>query len=218
MFGPIVRWSLRFRFLLLGLVVSAAHPRRAPGAEGADRRAARVQPTLCRGPDRGPRPVGGGGRATHHRPARGRSPPRRRLARRDQLRIDRRPVVHRADLRARHGRHPGSADGRRAADAGARAAERLEAAGHAPAALVDEPRDDGRVYRPTRSRSSTCRCSPAGSFDRASSARRASPTSRSGASGTASSRSSSIRGGCARSESGSSRSSRPSATPCGPRR
>ena len=52
------------------------------------------------------------------------------------------------------------AGGGGAPDAGARAAARLEAAADAPAAVVDEPGDDGRRSRARPSRRSSCPCSP----------------------------------------------------------
>ena len=55
-----------------------------------------------------------------------------------------RPVLDRADLRARHRPRPGPAGGERAPDAGGRAPARVEAAADDAAAVVDEPGHDDR--------------------------------------------------------------------------
>jgi hypothetical protein len=119
--------------------------RRHPAPQHAGGRPARVQPADRRGPDRGPRALGGRGGGADHRPA-GTGPAQRRgLARHYPQRVDPRPVQGRADLRARHRPAPGQAGGHRAADPVGRPAPGGQAAGDDPAAVVDQPGHDGRA-------------------------------------------------------------------------
>ena len=145
MIRTIVRSSLRFRLLVVGI---AAGSWSWASCSCATRRSTcfpEFTPALRGDPDRGARPVGGGGRAADHRSARGGPAERRPGRRRDPLPVAARPVVDRARLRARDRRLPRPAAGPGAADAGARPAERLEAPDDAPAPFVLQPGADDRA-------------------------------------------------------------------------
>ena len=133
-----------------------------PDPEHARRRAPGVHPADGRDPDRGARALGDRGRAADHRPAR--ADLLNGVAFLDDIRSESVPGLSSILLIFEPGTNLFEARQvvHRAPDAGARAAERLEAAADAPAAVVDEPRDDGRRLLARTCPLSRCRCSPAG--------------------------------------------------------
>ena len=206
-----LRWvvdgALRFRLLVIALGVGVLVAGVQQAQQHARRRAARVRAAVDRGADRGARPLGARGREPGDAQPRG-APERHAVAEVDPLDVGAGALVDPAHVRAGH-RRPARPPARAgAADALVRDPERRQAADHHPAALDDEPGDDGRASRRRRSRRSRWACSPAGTSGRRCWPSPASPTSPSGASASASCRCRSSRSGCSPPTSRSTRSSR----------
>ena len=140
----IVGSSLRFRLLVLGIaagimIVGITQLRDAPVDVLPE-----FTPPYVEVQTEALGPLGRGGRGADHRSARGGPAERRPGRRHDPLGVRSGPVVDRDGLRAGHRHLPGAPARAGAAHAGARAAERLQAADDAAAAVLVEPRDDDR--------------------------------------------------------------------------
>ena len=117
---------------------------REPVAADAGGCAARVRAADDRGPDRGARPLGAGGRGPGDAQPRG-APERHPVAEEHPFDVRPGPVVDPPHLRARHRRPPRTAARPGAPGPVVRDPERRQAARHHPAALDHQSRDDGRA-------------------------------------------------------------------------